>query len=113
APTADAAGPAHTEILAYTAEEIRICAHLSSPGYLLLTDAYYPGWQAHVNGQPVSILRADLYFRAIPLDAGLHEVSLDYHPQSLRSGTWIALVALAAWISAALLLAIRRLRAAQ
>ncbi|MFN2226015.1 MAG: hypothetical protein ACK2UY_06900, partial [Anaerolineae bacterium] len=62
--------PPAVRILAYEAEEVRIEADLEAPGYLVLTDTYYPGWQAEVDGRPASIQRADVYFRAVALEAG-------------------------------------------
>ena len=109
-PQAEPAGPSEVEILHYGPEEIELRADLQASGYLLLTDAYYPGWRAEVDGQPVPILRADLYFRAIALEPGLHEVTLRYQPSSLRAGTWITVLTVVALASAALLLAVRRLR---
>jgi hypothetical protein len=103
-------GPAAAEIVRYGPEEIEIRADLQVPGYLLLTDAYYPGWQAQVDGQPAPILRADLYFRAIPLEAGAHQVRLRYQPSSLRAGLWITALTLITLASAAALLAVRRVR---
>jgi leader peptidase (prepilin peptidase)/N-methyltransferase len=39
------------------------------PGFLVLTDLWYPGWIAEADGKPVEIQRADGYFRAVPLAA--------------------------------------------
>jgi hypothetical protein len=109
-PPEDPAGPTDVEILAYGPEQIRIRAGLQDRGYLLVTDAYYPGGQADIDGQPATILRADLYFRAIPLEPGLHEVTLRYQPSSLRLGAWITALTLAVVSAAALLWAVRRFR---
>lgn len=49
-------------------------------GYLVLTDAYYPGWVAVVNGAPAPILRADLMFRAVEVAAGNSTVVFEYRP---------------------------------
>jgi hypothetical protein len=87
-------------ILGYEAEEVRLEADFGAPGYLVLTDAYYPGWEAEVDGQKAPILRADLYFRAVALDSGRHQVTFRYRPASVCLGLTIsgsaALVALLA-----------------
>jgi hypothetical protein len=49
-------------------------------GYLLLADAWAPGWQATVDDQPTPILPANLAFRAVPLREGRHTVELRYRP---------------------------------
>ena len=68
------------QITTYSAEEVRIEVEAEGPGYLLLSDAYYPGWQATVNGAPTPILRANVMFRAVPVEAGLNTVMFRYHP---------------------------------
>ena len=61
------------------------------PGYLVLTDAYYPGWTATVDGQPAEIERADIMFRAVKVPAGQHRVELRYQPQSFSLGLLISI----------------------
>ncbi len=75
---------------------------LTSPGYLVLTDTYYPGWQAYVDGERVPVLRADWLYRAVELPPGVHQVEFRYEPGWLGLG-WL-LSALAALATAALAL---------
>jgi hypothetical protein len=92
------AGTAEAEIVSYTPEEIFVKATTDAPGYLLLTDTFYPGWQATVDGQPAEIQRADLMFRAVRLEPGTHQVVYRYQPASVRWGTWISALALVLWL---------------
>ena len=85
------------EIIAYEPEQVQIRASLDTPGYLVLTDTYYPGWRAEVDGQPVPIRRADLYFRAVALEAGEHEVIFRYEPTSAYAGLVVGLLGWLAW----------------
>jgi hypothetical protein len=64
-------------------------------GYLVITDAYYPGWMATVDGEEAEILRADYLFRAVPLPPGDHLVQLRYQPASFETGSTIARLTLA------------------
>jgi len=68
-------------------------------GALVVADAFYPGWQAIVDGYPARIERANGAFRAIILDAGVHDVTLEYRPQSWRRGVVISLVSLAVLVA--------------
>jgi uncharacterized membrane protein YfhO len=66
---------------------------MSQPGYLVLTDTHYPGWQATVDGAPAEILVANHAFRAVVLGAGQHIVEFIYRPLSFRLGAWLTLAA--------------------
>jgi len=57
-----------------------------------LTDTFYPGWKATIDGRQVDILRANLLFRAILVPAGEHKVVFEYDPQSFRLGGILAVL---------------------
>lgn len=80
-------------IESYEPQKVRVKANLSAPGILVLTDAYYPGWQASIDGKPATILRANYMFRAVALTEGEHIVEFSYQPDSLRTGLYISLIA--------------------
>jgi hypothetical protein len=81
-------------IVSYEPERVIIEADLASEGYLILTDAYYPGWRACVDGKESSIIRANLMFRAVSLSAGQHRVEFFYEPVSLKVGAALSVAAL-------------------
>jgi hypothetical protein len=80
-------------LVSYTPEQVRVELEMDCPGYLILTDAYYPGWLALVDGRPQEILRANLYFRGVPVPEGQHLVEFRYEPASLRAGLALSLFA--------------------
>jgi type IV secretory pathway VirB2 component (pilin) len=88
------------EIVAYAPERVVIRAESPADGYLILTDAYYPGWRATLDGEPVGILRADVMFRAVRLPAGEHEVVFTYRSRPFEIGVLISLMTLAGVIVA-------------
>jgi hypothetical protein len=50
-------------------------------GYLVLSDAFFPGWQATLDGRDATVLQADLAFRAVYLpDGGDHTIIFRYRP---------------------------------
>ncbi len=95
--TGYAGAESSARIVSYAPEEVRIQASIDSPGYLILTDTYYPGWQAEVDGAPAPIERADLYFRGVYLTPGAHEIAFTYAPPSASVGLGLSLAALIAW----------------
>jgi hypothetical protein len=86
---------AHAVVTNYTPERVEIEADTGTPGYLVLTDAWYPGWEATIDGEPVPVHRADLFFRAVAVDAGRHRVVYTFRPMSLFLGAGISLLGLA------------------
>jgi hypothetical protein len=78
----------------YAPERVEIEVTVEAPGYLVLTDTWYPGWEATVDGVPVPIYRADLLFRAVAVRAGNHRVVFAFRPMSLRVGAGISLAGL-------------------
>ncbi len=64
-------------------------------GVLVLSDQYYPGWQAAVDGQSVPITRAFTALRAVCVPAGAHTVTFTYRPLSLIIGV---ILTMCGWI---------------
>ena len=82
-------------------DRIVLAVEGGSGGELILTDSFYPGWRAWVDGEPVSIRRADEAFRGVPVPPGTHTVEFRYEPASFRVGLFLSLLALAALTGAA------------
>jgi hypothetical protein len=90
-------GPPPT-ITSYRNGGVKIDAHLSRPGFLVLSDSIYPGWSAKVDGKPVHLYRANGLFRAVEVPRGDHKVTFSFRPASVFWGgivTLLSLVALA------------------
>lgn len=88
------------EIVRYSPNEIELEAITPTEGYLVLSEVYYPGWNAFVDGKEEGMLRADFAFRALYLQPGSHRVRLVFDPLSWRVGLGISLatwLGLAAW----------------
>ncbi len=75
----------------------------ASRGLLVLTDTYYPGWIATVNGEPAPLLRVNVCQRAVPVPAGSSTVEMTFRPASLRTGSLISLITLVGLTLVALL----------
>lgn len=65
------------------------------PTLLFISDNYYPGWNAYVNGQKSEIIRANYTFKAVALPPGKNEVIFKYEPKSFKIGgfvTWLSII---------------------
>jgi hypothetical protein len=97
-------------ILSYQPHEIALQAHMERPGYIVLSDTWYPGWHASLDGQPIPIERANLAFRAVRVPQGSHTLTMSFRPASYLWGARFSLCTLAAMALAALFCAGRALR---
>ena len=67
-------------ILSESQRKLRIQADLQEPVLLVLSDLYYPGWLASVDGVPASILRANHVTRGVLLEPGHHIIDFRFQP---------------------------------
>ncbi len=65
-------------ILDYEENKVLIEVETSQSGILVLTDSFYPGWQAKIDGQGTQIYRADYNFRGVIVPEGNHQVTFEY-----------------------------------
>ncbi len=87
-------------ILQYDLHTVTIGVETDQPGYLVLSDAHYPGWQATVDGQPEPIQQANYAFRAVYVPAGQHTVQFVFNPIIWKFGlavSGLTLLVLAGW----------------
>jgi hypothetical protein len=97
---------AEVELVRYEGDAIVLGVNSPVDGYLFLSDPFYPGWRAEVDGEPQTLLQANYAFRAVAVPAGAHRVTMSFRPGTWRAGLGIsastALVLLAvvavAWV---------------
>lgn len=73
----------------------------TGPALLVLSENWFPGWKATVNGAEVEVLRADYNLRAVPIGAGSQEVIFRYQSEQLRTSLIITLICSLLLISSA------------
>jgi len=82
----DAAAPAGSATLVrYRNTTVDIDVDAARPGWLVLADVWHPWWRVEVDGRPAELVRADVLFRAVHLDAGRHRVRFAFRP---FAGLW-------------------------
>jgi len=79
------------KITHYTPNRINLQINLSDPGFLVLSEIWYPGWRAYDNGQEMEIYKTNYVLRSIYLKRGGHNVSFIYDPASYKFGRTISL----------------------
>jgi hypothetical protein len=68
-------------------------------GRFTLTEQFYPGWQANIDGRPVSIERWNGAFQSIFVPPGAHEIVFTYRSRWLPLGVGISLISLTALLA--------------
>jgi hypothetical protein len=71
-------------------EHVALSLATPTPGFVILSDHFYPGWQAKVDNVPAMMFRANVEARAVYVPIGSHLVEFDYQPQSLLQGFYCA-----------------------
>lgn len=84
--------PGEVKITNYRTQEIELQADVKGDGLLVMSEVYYPGWQAYVDGEKTKIFRANYVFRAISLGPGKHKIKFIYSPFSVKFGLFITLL---------------------
>lgn len=82
------------EVTSYKPTKVNIHTSSKAPKLLFISDNYFDGWKAKVDGDDTEVLRADYTFKAVPLTPGEHEVEFYYDPLSFKVGLVISLAAL-------------------
>lgn len=75
----------------YSARELRFQIEKNTPGYVALSEMYYPqGWSAFVNDDEVPIHALNFLLRGVHLDEGTHELRLEFNPASHTIGSTLS-----------------------
>ncbi len=76
----------------YSPNRIELQVRNSAPGFLVLSEIYYRGWEANVDGQRVPVERVNFTLRGVELSPGDHHVEFVFRAHSFRNGAaWSAL----------------------
>ncbi len=80
----------HLEILHRTPRSLALKVTAPTDGLLVLSEVYYPGWQAILDGRSIPILRVNYVLRGVPVPAGDHDVEFSYRPVTFIWGSAIS-----------------------
>jgi len=85
-PPIAAANGAQARIARYEPNRIELMTSNPNDGFLVLSEVYYQGWEARIDGNPTKIYRTDYTLRGVFVPAGERRVEFIYRPRSLRNG---------------------------
>lgn len=82
---------AEIEIISYSAESMAFNITRSRPGFMVLSEIYYPhGWTATLNGEEIPIYKTNYLLRGFEIPAGESTLELSFSPASQVLGSRIS-----------------------
>jgi uncharacterized membrane protein YfhO len=85
----------NTEIIDFSPNRIKVKIENKNPVYLFLSNSFYPGWKAYLNGKEIKVYRANYCFMGVVVEGGGGVVEFLYKPKSFYYGLIISIVTLA------------------
>ncbi|HPQ42356.1 MAG TPA: YfhO family protein, partial [bacterium] len=91
----DAAGSrSDVRIVKYDLHTIAIDVSVENESMLVLSDTFYPGWNAYIDNQPVECLQVNHMMRGVRISEGTHLAEFRFEPLSWRLGMFLTLLGL-------------------
>lgn len=83
---------ANIEVEIYKPNYIKYNSQSSADGFVVFSEIFYDkGWQAYLDGEPVSHTRVNYVLRAMPIPKGSHTIEFKFEPQVIETGGKISL----------------------
>ncbi len=94
------------EVSYYTGPEMTIKTSRSKPGFLVISEIYYPeGWEALLDGEEIPIHKTNYLLRGVQVPAGEHTLEFDFKPRSIALGSSLSMFSLVTQLILGLFLA--------
>ncbi len=87
-------GPSTVAVETIADSRITVRVDSRGGGFLVLSEAFYPGWRALVDDAPVAVERTNLALQGVAVPPGAHVVSFTFAPSSLRVGAGASIAGL-------------------
>ena len=95
--------PDHVGLQEHAPNRVRIQARMACKGMVVLSDTFFPGWHASIDGSSAPIYEVNEAMRGVVVPAGTHTLTFQYRPLSVIAGFLLTLagvggaIALALW----------------
>jgi hypothetical protein len=101
---------AEARVVVFEPQRIVIETDHTGPGFLVLSEIWYRGWEAWVDGTRVPVERVDYSLRGLPVNSGKHRVEMVFRAHSFRTGAVYSGLGVLGLLGGALFTHLRRRR---
>ncbi|MBI5695195.1 MAG: YfhO family protein [Nitrospirae bacterium] len=81
-------------ITAYEADRMELDVSSPANSFMVISEVWYPGWKAYVDGKETQVYRTDYALRGIAMPAGEHKVVMEFSPATFKVGAAMSITAL-------------------
>ena len=80
-------------VIGYQPGSLELSVNAAAASVLVMSETYYPGWKAWIDGKPAAIDPAYVAFRSVTMQPGTHRLRMEFHPLILAISIAISSVA--------------------
>jgi hypothetical protein len=95
-PAAEPAAP--LRVARPNSDRITIDATLPRPALVVVSEQFFPGWEARVDGKPVALAKVNAVLMGVAVAEGSHHITLEFLPKPVILGVRLALATFGAII---------------
>lgn len=77
-------------VVGRSANTLLIEATAVQPRFLIVSDAFYPGWQASIDGESIKIWKSNVALRGVVVPAGTHHIEMTFRPWNFSIGVGLS-----------------------
>jgi hypothetical protein len=100
-PKLENCGGDSVQVVRHEPNRVELRAQMKCRGMVILTDTYFPGWRARVDGHSAEIYETNGFVRGVVVEGGEHSIEMVYRPVSFVAGLALTLLGILAalWAS--------------
>jgi hypothetical protein len=72
-----------------TTDRFELDVQMAGPGILVVSEQFFPGWEARVDGLDTEIFPVNAVLMGLALAGGRHHVTIRFFPKPLKQGLWV------------------------
>jgi hypothetical protein len=89
-------------VVRHEPNRVELQARMRCRGMVILSDTYFPGWRARVDGRAAEIYETNGFVRGVVVEGGEHVIEMTYRPVSFLAGAALTLLGILAALWAAI-----------